>query len=93
MPWLILSRTIPTAIVFTILTSMLHHMLCGKAMPPVKRGSASGKQLHLFSLCLGHLLITSYNNQLPSNICTWQFPGDSTSDAEHQIWINLESMD
>ena len=65
-------------------------MLCGKATLPVKRGNASGKQLRSFSLCLGRLLITSYNNQLPGNICTWRLPGDD--DAEHQIWINLDKV-
>ena len=66
------------------------HMHCGKAMLPVKRGSASGRQLRSFSLCLGRLLITNYNNQLPGNLWTWRLPGNG--DQEHQIWINLNKV-
>ena len=44
----------------------------GKVMLRLQRGGVSGKQLRSFHLCMGRLLITGYNNQLPGNISAWK---------------------
>ena len=61
----------------------------GKVMLRLQRGGVSGKQLRSFHLCMGRLLITGYNNQLPGNIGAWKKPAGGF-ETDERIWNNLD---